>query len=347
MLCYNAGMKRVLLFCLAFPLLPACGRVEKFVEERVQMSTIVQIQVLAPAREATRVQHAMRDAFAAIDAVEQELSWFRTNNDLARIRAAQPGERVCVTSWTWQALLLARGVHEKTGGIYDVCAGPLIRVWGFGPGKTNRVPDETELAAARARSGMDKLVLLPHDQAVSSIVAGVEVDLSSLAAGFAVDRAAEALHAHGLRDFLVNGGGEIRVASSGKKIWRIGIQVPDENAPDDRYLRDRVIALRRGAVSTSGSYRNFHDVGTNRYTHIVNPRTGRPVQTPTLSVTTWAKDCTSADAWSTALFGLSISQALARVEAEDALECVIVEAPLPGSRSYRFHYSSGFKALTQ
>lgn len=339
-------MKLTCFLPVALPLLAACTRMEKFVEERVQMSTIVQIQVLAPARDAARIQVAMRDAFAAIDAVEQELSWFRTNNDLARIRAALPGQIIPLTNWTWQALLLARELHHKTDGLYDVCAGPLIRAWGFGPGKTNRIPDQAELTAARACSGMDKLVLLPQVQAVSTTVAGVEVDLSSLAAGFAVDRAAETLLAHGLRDFLVNGGGEIRVSSSGKKIWRIGIQVPDENAPDDLYLRDRIIALRRGAVSTSGSYRNFHASGTNRYMHIINPRTGQPVQTSTLSVTTWADDCTRADAWSTALFCLSISQALARTEAEPALECVIVEAPAPGTRAYRFHYSRGFPTLT-
>lgn len=340
-------MKRTWLPYVALAFLPACGRIEKFVEERVQMATIVQIQVLAPPRDAARVQIAMRDAFAAIDAVEQELSWFRTNNDLARIRAAQPGTIVPLTNWTWQALLLARELHEKTEGMYDVCAGPLIRVWGFGPGKTNRIPEEAELTAARAHSGMHNLVLLPDLHAVSTTIAGVEVDLSSLAAGFAVDRAAEMLLAHGLRDFLVNGGGEIRVSSSGKKIWRIGIQVPDENAPDDLYLRDRIITLRRGAVSTSGSYRNFHASGTNRYMHIINPRTGQPVQTSTLSVTTWADDCMRADAWSTALFCLSISQALARTEAEPALECVIVEAPAPGTRTYRFHYSRGFRTLTQ
>jgi len=336
--------KNTFFLLAAVPLFSACGRLHKFVEERLQMSTIVQIQVLAPARDATRVRTAMRDAFAAIDAVEQELSWFRTNNDLARIRSAQPGEIISVTSWTWHALILARDIHKKTDGIYDVCAGPLIRAWGFGPGKTNRVPDDAELAAARARSGMDKLILLPHLHAVSTTVAGVEVDLSSLAAGFAVDRAAETLLSHGMSNFLVNGGGEIRVASSGHKIWRVGIQVPDENAPDDLYLRDRVIALRHGAVSTSGSYRNFHLAGTNRFIHIINPRSGLPLHTSTISVTTWADTCTRADAWSTALFALNISQALARAEAEPALECVIVELPAPASRSYRFHYSSGFRS---
>lgn len=306
------------------------------------MATIVQIQVLAPRRAAPHVHAALRDAFAAIDAVEQELSWFRTNNDLARIHAAQPGEIVTLSPWTWQALLLAREIHEKTDGMYDVCAGPIIRAWGFGPGKTNRIPEDTELAAARARSGMDKLVFLPHLQAVSTVVSGIEVDLSSLAAGFAVDRAAETLFAHGFSNFLVNGGGEIRVSSIGSKLWRIGIQVPEENAPDYLYFRDRVVSLRSGAISTSGSYRNFHLAGTNRFIHIINPRTGRPLLTSTVSVTTYADTCTRADAWSTALFCLPVSQALARAEHEPNLECLIVEAPAPNAHTFTFHSSSRF-----
>ncbi|MCX7847306.1 MAG: FAD:protein FMN transferase [bacterium] len=327
--------------------LAACSRQQKFTAQRFQMATRVEIQILASPRDATRVHTALQDAFAAIDAVEQQLSWFRTNNDLARIRLAPPGTILFLTNWTWQALLLARDLYNKTAGHYDVAAGPLIRAWGFGPGKTNRIPDEAELAAARARSGMDKLILLPHLCAVSTSVAGVDIDLSSLAAGFAVDRAAERLLAHGFSNFLVNGGGEIRVSSTGAKRWRIGIQVPDEHAPDNLYLRDRILALRHGAVSTSGSYRNFHRAGTNVFIHLINPRSGRPLHTSTVSVTTWADSCARADAWSTALFCLPVSQALALVELEPQLECLILEAPTNSLSGYRFSSSSGFRHLTE
>ena len=184
--------------------------------------------------------------------------------------------------------------------------------------------------------------MLDGPRAVSSVVADVEVDLSSLAAGFAVDRAAEALLACGCSNFLVNGGGEIRAASTSDKTWRIGIQVPAEDAGLDQFFPDRVIKMKNGSVSTSGSYRNFFKAGTNAYAHIVNPKTGRPVMSDTVSVTTWATTCTIADAWSTALFTMPASNAVALAERRSDVSCLIVQIPEKGGRKFRFTASKGF-----
>jgi len=332
----------VLLACLA-----ACSRQEHFVEQRLQMHTMVEIQVLALARDAQSVRRSMDAAFAAMAKVENELSWFEKENDLARIRRAAAGQVVPVAPLVLESLQLARRLNQLSGGMYDVCAGPIIRAWGFGPGKTNSVPSEREIADALARSGMDKLVILADRQTVSTVVAGVDVDLSSLAAGCAVDKAAEALLAGGCSNFLINGGGEIRTASSGRKTWRIGIQVPAENAAFDAFFPDRIIKLKNGCVSTSGSYRNFYQAGSNTYAHIVNPATGRPAKTDTISVTTWAETCTRADAWSTALFALPAARALALADQLPEVECLIVESPAPGSKKFRFHYSKEFAHRTQ
>jgi len=323
--------------------LAACSRQEQFAEQRLQMHTIVEIKVLAPARDEQAVRRTMGTAFAAMAAVEKELSWFEKENDLARIRRAVAGQVVPVSPLVLASLQLARRLNQLSGGMYDVCAGPLIRAWGFGPGKTNSVPSEHAIADTLARSGMDKLVILADRQAVSTVVAGVDVDLSSLAAGCAVDQAAAALLAGGCSNFLINGGGEIRTASTGRKTWRIGIQVPAENAAFDTFFPDRIITLKNGCVSTSGSYRNFYKAGSNTYAHIVNPMTGRPAKTDTISVTTWAESCTLADAWSTALFALPAARALTLADQLPELECLIVERPAPGSNQFRFHYSKEFR----
>jgi len=328
--------------CVVAGTLASCSRTQRFVEQRFAMATKVEVQIMAPPRAAANVQTAMQAAFAAIDNVEQQLSWFLPSNEVARIRAAQPGTLVPVTTQTMDCLCFAQELWRYTSGSYDVCAGPLIRAWGFGPGKTKRVPSAAALAGARARSGMDKLVRLPQQMAVSTVVTGVEVDLSSMAAGVAVDRAAEQLLRYGFTNFLVNGGGEIRVSSDGSKTWHVGIQVPDEHAGDGEYLHDRVIAMQRGALSTSGSYRNFHQRGSNSVMHIIDPRAGTPLQTETISVTTWAPDGTSADAWSTALFTLPAAAAIALAEQITNLECLIILRPAPGSNIVRFAASRGF-----
>ncbi len=122
---------------------------------------------------------------------------------------------------------------------------------------------------------------------------------------------------------------------------------PEETARGSEYFRDRVIALKEGSISTSGSYRNFHKSGSNVYMHIGEPRSGRPLQSETVSVTTWAPDCTSADAWSTALFTLPASNALALAQTVPGLECLIVLRPAPGTNAFRFLASAGFAARTR
>lgn len=340
-------MRSASVFILLIAMACGCSRQEKFVEQRMQMATVVEIQVLAPPSDEAGARKAMDAAFKAIAAVERELSWFEKSNDLARIRSAQPGDILKLTDWTWGSLKLARSITAETDGIYDVCAGPVIRLWGFGPDKKRRVPTEEQIQEALRRTGADKLVLLDSQQAVSTVVAGVEVDLSSLAAGFAVDRAAEALFACGYSNFLVNGGGEIRMSSTGSKTWRIGIQVPSEDAAIDDFFPNRVIKLGNGCVSTSGSYRNFFAAGTNAYAHIVNPHTGRPVQSDTVSVTTWATNCTLADAWSTALFALPVDKALALADRLPEIECLIVQVPEKGSKKFRFLESRDFAKKTR
>ena len=322
--------------------LAACSRQEKFVEQRYQMHTVVEIQVLAPKSEAAATRAAMAAAFDAMAKVERELSWFEEGNDLARIRAAAPGTVVPVSQWTWDSLVLARGITSETDGLYDVCAGPIIRLWGFGPKATKSVPTDAEIKEALAHTGSDNLVMIEGQHAVSSVVAGVDVDLSSLAAGFAVDRASEALLSMGCSNFLVNGGGEIRSSSTGGKTWRIGIQVPAEDAAVDVYFPDRVIALKNGSVSTSGSYRNFFKAGTNAYAHIVNPKTGVPIKSETVSVTSWSTNCTLADAWSTALFTLPASNAVALADAHADVSCLIVLSPEKGGKKFRFIASKKF-----
>jgi thiamine biosynthesis lipoprotein len=189
---------------------------------------------------------------------------------------------------------------------------------------------------------MDKLVLIPGQCAVSTVVAGVHVDLSSVAKGLAADAAAKALKANGFNNFLVNAGGEIRTSSDGSKRWHVGIQVPKEDAPANEVFADRVLEMENGAVATSGSYRQYVRRGTNTYSHIVDPRTGRPLRTATVSVTVRAAECAVADAWATALYTLPAEDAVALAAGTEGIECLIIERPAEGSEMYRFRATEEF-----
>jgi len=334
---------RTILICVSIGLLfGACSRPQKFIEQRYQMATTTQIQLMAPPRQARAAREAIDNAFGAIDQVEQVASWFIVTSDPSRISAAPAGTVVMVSPLMMRMLVKARDLTQATGGRYDVSAGPVIRLWGFGPDKTNRVPSEAQIKAALDVTGMNKIVLMPDRNAVSTVVAGMQCDVSSLAAGLAADEATRVLLEAGFVNFLVNAGGEIRTSSDGSKIWNVGIQVPTPDSGAGEYISNRVLTMTNQSVSTSGSYQKYFSRGTNTYTHIVDPVSGRPVDSDTISVTVLADECMDADGWSTALFCLPAEDAIALADATPGIECLVVERLAPGEKEFRFLSSKGF-----
>jgi thiamine biosynthesis lipoprotein len=149
---------------------------------------------------------------------------------------------------------------------------------------------------------------------------GMEIDLSAIAAGYAVDRAMQVLKDDGIRNALVNGGGEIYAIGfpSGRNAWRIGIRHPRKAT---ELLG--VIELNDETIATSGDYESFFESGGRRYSHIINPKTGWPVE-GIMSVTILAKTTTEADALATALFPLGAEKGMKLIESLDDVECVMV-----------------------
>jgi thiamine biosynthesis lipoprotein len=323
-------------------LLTACSRVERLSAVREAMGTFVEIKAEVPAAQAGQARAAISAAFDVVEAVEAATSHYRDDSDIAAIAAAEAGQAVPVAEWTYRCLELAREVTEATGGRYDVTAGPLVNLWGFGPDPASGVPGADVISNALRTVGMAHVVLLPGRAAVSTVVAGIQVDLSSVAKGLAADAAAEELLARGLSNILVNAGGEIRTASTGTKTWRVGIQVPREGARADEVFGDRVLAMQNGCVATSGSYRRYFTSGSTTYSHIIDPRTGRPLQTRTVSVTVRAARCGRADAWATGLFTLSAEEGVRLAEGVRGIECLIVERPLEEGGAFEFHSTGNF-----
>ncbi len=313
--------------------------IEKISEQRNQMGTFVNIQVLASSTDSEKVHKAMSSAFKAIDELEQKTSRFLPESDPSKIEKLKLNKIIKVSPWSWRCFKIADEINRKTFGFYDITAGPLVDIWGFGKNKKQEIPDDKKINSALEIVGWKKVCLLEDFKAVSSVVAGVQIDLSSVAKGLAADEAVKTLLEKGFTNVLVNAGGEIRVSSAGEKVWRVGIQVPDENffANGEKYLKDKVVELKNSAVATSGSYLNYFKRGTNNYSHIINPKTGRPAQTETVSVTVFAKKCAVADAWATGLFLLPAREAIKLANQNPEIECLIIERPLPGKKVFRFH----------
>lgn len=213
-----------------------------------------------------------------------------------------------------QILAFSQRIHRDSGGAFDITVGPLMGLWGFhGDRQLLAPPDEETLAATRARCGAQHLILDTPDGTARKGVAGLELDLGGIAKGLAVDRVSDALAGLGYDRSLVEVGGELRArgAALDGGPWRIAIEQPD---PARRAVHE-VLELNDLALATSGDYRNFHELDGTRYSHTMDPRTGRPVDHDLASVTVLHERCADADGWATALLVLGPDEGFELAEA--------------------------------
>jgi thiamine biosynthesis lipoprotein len=249
------------------------------------------------------------DAAALSDAVTHELeridellSNYRSDSVLERFNAARTTDAQVVPAELVALLRLADDVHRESDGCFDPTVRPLVHLWGF-DGDEPRVPPEDELASVRTRVGFDKIAIV-DDEHVRKLAGDVEIDMASIGQGYTVGRLAAIADEFELTDFLVEIGGEL--AGRGRRpdgrSWRVGIE-----GPGARDTPMRALPLPTGtltAVITSGTYRHFFESGGKVYGHILDARTGRPVDHALVEVTVVGPDPTVAAAWGTALLCL-------------------------------------------
>ena len=253
-----------------------------------------------------------REIATLLDGIDASMSTYAVDSELSRLNASADTDWVRLSAPTSRVLGAALETSSATGGAFDVTVGPLVNLWGFGPeGRTTRAPAARELSRALERVGHANLELAA-DGSVRKRRADAYVDLSGIAKGHATDRVAEHLAGLGHESYLVEIGGELR--ARGRKPdgtpWRVAIERPSAG----RRAVYRVVSLENAAIATSGDYRNFFDEGGQRYSHSIDPRTGRPVEHALASVSVIAPTTMEADAWSTALMiaGPETGLALAR-----------------------------------
>ena len=297
------------------------------------MGTRYTVKVVAP--ELADGVHAELGAAieAALADVDAKMSTYKPESEISLLNALGGGERFPVSPETFEVLELARRISDESGGALDVTVGPLVDAWGFGAGSgpagaLEPLPSE-RVEELRDRVGFDKLILDPASSTVEKRLGGLQVDLSAVAKGYAVDRVAEELRERGHEAFMVEVGGEVRTAgfNADGEPWRIGIEDPGGSTPAlpaTRHDLMRVVPLSDAALATSGDYRNFFEHQGRRYSHTLDPRTGRPVEHTATSVTVVAPTCAEADAWATALLVLGPEEGLALAEEQDLRALFVV-----------------------
>lgn len=288
------------------------------------MGTSWHVTVVA-AEPATR-EALRREIQSALDMVEARMSNWRADSEISRLNAKPPG-RYQISAELMTVLEAAADVWRASDGAFDVTVGPLVGLWGFGPHASSQEPEPAAVAEARARVGMQWLILHPDTLEVERL-RRVELDLSAIAKGHGVDKVAERLDALGYHDYLVEVGGEVRVSGHNPDgaLWRVGIERPSNL---ERRIARRIV-LPAGAVATSGDYRNFVISESGRRSHTIDPRSGAPISHGLASVTVVAPRAMWADAWATALDVLGPDQGMVTAQQQGLPALFII------------HHGSGF-----
>ena len=243
-----------------------------------------------------RLQRAVE---AALAQVNDQMSNWDPASEISRLNASPSRSPLPVSPELADVLEAAQDVHLASDGRFDVTVGPLIDLWGFGAtGGHRQAPDETAIAAALDRSGQSRTLLLEKGQ-VQKSRPGVEIYLSAIGKGYGVDRVARAIEGFGLRDYMVEIGGDLYTSgrNANGQTWQIGIETPDMRGGNAL----KVVGTSGLGMATSGDYRNYFEQDGTRYSHLIDPRTGRPVTHATTSATVLTENATLADAWATAM----------------------------------------------
>jgi len=201
-------------------------------------------------------------------------------------------------------------VGYKTNGAMDITVGPLVNLWGFGPTKQpETVPSQAQIDDARARTGLQHLSVLNQygQQYLQKDIPDLFVDLSTVGEGYAADHLAALMTQEGISRYLVSVGGALvsRGLNASDKPWRVAIQKPT----DQQNAVQAIVDINGHGISTSGSYRNYYELNGKRLSHVIDPKTGRPITHNLVSVTVIASTALEADAWDTGLMVLGPEKA--------------------------------------
>lgn len=267
---------------------------------------------------------ALEEGFLAeLESVDQAMSTYRDDAELIAFNQAPLEEWQPLSNELIEVLAISQSVAEASHGAFDITIGDVVNLWSFGPGaRPETVPSDEDLAEQLAKVGYDAVEIdTQHMQARRN--RDVFVDLSGVAKGHGTDRVAAYLDQQGIEHYLVNLGGDLIARGvrdeDEQTPWRVGIEVPE----DGQQRAQHIIPLENMSVATSGDYRNYFEVDGQRFSHTIDPRTGRPVTHQLASVSVFHPSNAWADAWATALLVVGEESAM-EMAVENSLKVLLL-----------------------
>ncbi len=298
---------------------------ETFAAARPLMGTRFHVRVRAADRSAA--ERAIGAAFDEIARVEAVLSEWREDSDISRLNRNAGGGPVEIGPDLLRVVERAVEIGRWTQGAFDITFAACGRLWSI---PERRVPTAEAIASCLPHVGYARIVTDRETGAIALPDPGMRLGIAGIGKGYGVDRAAEVLEARGIADYIVEGGGDLRLRRTDGGAWRVGIAHPKR--PNALFA---TFEIARGAVATSGDYMNYFEKDGVRYHHILDPRTGVPAR-GCASVTVIAPDATTADALATGLFVLGPERGLQLVEQLPGVEALYLTPELAPRASRGF-----------
>lgn len=255
-----------------------------------------------------------------------EFNTYRDDSVISRFNQLPINQKLAVRPRFIEMLRLAQKFHQDTQGAFDPTLSPVIKLWGFGGGKRAAAPSTAEITKALASVGFSSI---KWDEKSSTVWKdkAVTLDVNAFAPGWAADLLGEILLEKKVLNFMIDISGEILV--SGERgpgsPWIMGIERPSQNRAEGVQL---AFKLRSGAIATSGNYRQFYDEEGERFSHIIDPKTGRPVTHTIASGSVIAGSAAEADAWSTAM--MVLGPAGIDLAESRGIKSYLINTPKPG-----------------
>ena len=272
---------------------------------RLSMACVYAIDAYGPDEAA--LSRIADEAFDEVDRIDRQMSHYKAESPLSRINREAAHHPVAVDAELFDFIAESMRYNRESGGAFDITVGPLMKAWGFFRGE-GHLPSDDDLADARRHVGAAHVTLNPAEKTIAFDEPGVELDLGGIAKGYAVDRVVALLRRRQVAAALVSSGGSTIYGLGtppGRGGWDVTIQ-----DPIDARKAAFTVTLKDRALSIAGSSEKFFEHNGVRYSHIMDPRTGRPVQ-GVLSVAVLADTGTAGDALDDALFVMGVESSRA------------------------------------
>ncbi len=280
-------------------------------------------QTMGTSYHITYLDSTERDFETSVDSLlvvfNQSLSTYIPDSELSRFN--QNDTLDFELAYLPEVLAASKVVYEKTEGAFDPTVGPLVNVWGFGPGGPE-LKDSVAISEMLNKVGFEKIEW--DEKQLRKKTPGIYLDFSAIAKGQGVDVVGNFLASKGIKNYLVEIGGELVARGLNEKgeLWKVGVNRPEESANASELYS--IIALQDKGMATSGNYRNFYVRDSLKISHTINPKTGYPVSHSLLSATVLAKDCMTADAFATAMMVMGTEKAIALDEVLEEIEVFLI-----------------------